>query len=353
MKDITNIVMGLMVLLFAALNLTSCSITDPSENFEIVVEGEIEKTVIDEQRFTAQPESLEVFTNAQLGGATLVQGKSGNRFVSGADAEEVDEIFQYIGRASNAWAILQYIANQNGTYDAIFKGTIVNNSNHDVTVEVHIAYREGYNPEELKNIGSQIAEITLSANETRVIDNNDDFERKLITQAHVDTAEVKKDAGLISAYLYIVGRGDPNISITIPSFRIRYLTQVGFAKTVTPGDVANYTLESLDSISLGGSIINHGQDMTAYYYLVVGDGSSISSEDAFARNVTYPANDTWEFQSNYNLLNIQLIKERFPKLFPPDSQELTVVASFSSYQAIDMEIKDFRIIAEARIREND
>lgn len=354
MKNTLYTLTGLMVLLFAAFNLTGCSITDPSENFEVVIEGEVEKDVIESQSYTADPVQMTVLQNTQLGGGTPAprNPKDGGATIAGADVLEA-AVEANLGTINVRWvqSMVLFATGNKALIQVPIQGTFVNDGTASVTITVYFEYESGIGISILDSTEEKAADFVIPAGQSRSISSWDDFDNDYINVADVRNAVL----GVLNSgnlFLYVSAESDADVDVTIQQVNVTFPAVTQIQKQVTPDDLQDYTLEELNSVALKGTIVNNGAgQIDADFYLSIDelDLNNLDRDRYAAFDLA--TNGTFNFATDSYFLAAgqDTLMARFTQLFPPNNQTLEFTAWFSSSSAINVTVNNLGVVANARI----
>lgn len=338
--------------------LTGCSITDPTENFKVIIEGEIEKSVIESREYSAVPFDTLLLQDRFIGDSTsLVGGDKGGKSVAGADAPRTDVLELRMRTWPALVTALEAIPAGQARYSDLFGGTYSNISNNPVTITFYYDLDRNLNLGILDRLESRVADFTIPARGTKTIDSDDDFDDRYptgelaqaIARGLIWNERFREWIGSFS--LYIAATGDPVVAVTIDNMRLLLPSLVDFIEEISPSDLRDYTLEQINSIGLIGRAVNAGQSEVTSFFRFNATANFYGPE--FSRFVT-PAGDTTDFRTDQYLTQDgpAVMRTWFAKLFPPESATIYLIGRLSGgNDPLQVRLEDLGVVANARIEE--
>ncbi len=348
---------GLMTLLLAVL-FTGCSITNPVDNFKLVVDAVVEENLIPTQEFTADPVNQTLFQNTQLGsGSPMPPSNKGDGLIS--ESDEDASVSVQIGQGqvfgSTFSQTLFYVAIGMADYQIsdLCKGTLVNNGQNDVTITYYLSASPNYDDGDLRDL----AMFTVNAGQQKTINSDDDFDQLLVTASDAQWAFYVGlglwGGGSRNFYLHVHGTGNPDLDVDIQQLNMSLPATVHFTQTVTSDEVADYSLEELRNVVLIGTATNNGNAaINSDFYLSNGD---LNRESDRVADFSIRSGSTFNFNTdqyffmdnNNNSVGQDTLMARFTSLF--NGNDLTFNGFFTSNQSITIQVSNLGISADAQV----
>jgi len=361
-KQTTSSKVGLMVALLASSLLTSCSFTNPSENFRVIVEGEVEKTLFDSTSYEAAGRDSLLVSNRLLTGVPEGAPR-GNGVSRPQEADAMVKALEINTGSLNAVGVrnlttMYALAIRNQALGGIFYGEFVNEGDNPVTVTVYACGERGLDTGIVRRSQFRIADFTIAAHDTSRISSNAPFNQ--FNNVYLAANAFSIGASLLTngrGVLYVYAKGDPDLSLRVLRFRVVTPPYIEIYKRITPNDLRNYDLQALNAIGLKGTVT--GSRATAGLHVqFANNGPNDSTKFGAFDIATEGATVNLQTLGDEIFIagGLDFLKSRFTTLFPVGNTPGKSLDFYLTFQgsgsSMTLDFRDVGVLANARIEQH-
>ncbi len=334
-----------------------CSVKNPNDSFNLLVEGSFEKAIMDSLQTSATGLDTTLVTNQRLIGTSSSDETNATGVI-------VVPLSMTLARSIAA------LLHSGSSLIQIISGSVINNSTNSLDFFVYLDTSSTYGTGISARTSSKICSLHVNVGTSSEMLENGTYFNTTFNSSMLGS---RNNPRLV--FLYLVVIGNPTADLTIETMRLTVPPNIAVIGNVTPNDVSQYTLEDLSEIGLGGTIragagsANNVDSLLVTFACKSGTGTDTTITglttigSVIARRTDYTTNgfivsiDSLSSQILGNATGRAALMARFRELFPPTSLGSFFRVDITAYhrnssQVMPFHVNDLRIITNAQVRRN-
>lgn len=270
MKNLKYAVMMILLLGSLCVVFYGCTVDNPTEDFDILLNVETDKTLYNGP-ITAQPSRKELFTDITLPKARVSKPSSAIRSMPGS-VSVADTLIGNMGIIP--WEVYQHflhLKNSGRLVSELIKGSLFNLASNAMTVEYYFSWVP--DTADLITEATLVAAVEVAANDSLHVLSDADFDTVVDDDTFLDflhDSSVLED----TLYLYLKAEGDPSLDVHIPVISIFFPAIAHIRELINPGDLTEYKLQQMQNADVVGLVTNNGDSTVTFdmYLSIVTSG---------------------------------------------------------------------------------